>query len=142
MKPIFLCIVGYILLIPTLAGAGDRHVMSDAEILATFPGMTMVGNYGDGVKFAETYHLGGNISYSDDQGVDAGNWFEREGLFCTFYKTANGACFQIVKTGANCFEMYVAEGQDGKKEVPSPNWNSVGWDEKRPSTCDLSDKTV
>ena len=142
MKIIFPVIAACVILLPTLVFAGDRHVMSGAEILSTFPAMTMVGNYADGVKFAETYHLGGNISYRDDESTDTGNWFEREGLFCTFYKNADGACYKIVKTGLNCYEMYVGKGQDGEQHEPSLNWNSVGWDEKRPSTCDLSDKTV
>lgn len=140
MKQIYIRIIGCILSVPTLVLASD--LMSDAEILATFPGMTMVGNYADGVKFTETYHLGGKISYSDDFGTDTGRWFARDGLFCTFYIEANGACFKVIKTGVNCYEMYVAEGQDGKKQEPALGWNSVGWDEDRPSTCDLSDETV
>jgi hypothetical protein len=122
--------------------AAERQVMDSADILAALPGMTMTGNYADGTKFTETYHPDKAVTYQDDRGADTGNWFEKDGLFCTFYVSLQGACFKVVRTGANCYEYYVAEGQDGTKSVPSANWNSVGWDIKHPSTCDLSDKVV
>ncbi len=115
--------------------------MNSAEILAALPGMTMTGSYADGVKFTETYHSGQRRSaYQDDRGSDTGNWFEKDGLFCTFYVSLQGACFKVVRTGANCYEYYVAEGQDGIKSEPDAHWNSVGWDQAKPSSCDLSDK--
>jgi hypothetical protein len=125
-----------------VAVAAERHDMSGAEILAALPGMTMTGSYADGVKFTETYHADKHITYQDDRGSDTGSWFERDGLFCTFYVSLQGACFKVVRTGANCYEYYVAEGQDGIKSEPASHWNSVGWDVAKPSTCDLSDKVV
>jgi hypothetical protein len=133
-----------VILLATLALpvlAGERHQMSASELLSTFPGMTMTGHYADGVKFTESYLPGGKIDYKDDLNVDTGNWFERSGLFCTFYVQGQGACFKVVRTGENCFEMYVAESQDGTREE-NQNWNSVGWDIRKPSTCDLSEKIV
>lgn len=123
------------------AVAGERHLMTTSELLATLPGMTMTGHYADGVKFTESYLAGGKIDYTDDLSVDTGNWFERSGLFCTFYVKGLGACFKVVRTGENCFEMYVAESQDGTREE-NQNWNSIGWDVNKPSTCDLSEKIV
>jgi hypothetical protein len=38
--------------------------------------------------------------------------------------------------------MYVRENEDGSPSEMNGNWNSLGWDASRPSTCDLSDKTV
>jgi hypothetical protein len=129
----------FILCQPALAT--ERHLMTGSELLATLPGMTMTGHYADGVKFTESYLAGGKIDYEDDLSIDTGNWFERDSLFCTFYVKGLGACFKVVRTGENCFEMYVAESQDGTKEE-NQNWNSVGWDITRPSTCDLSEKIV
>jgi hypothetical protein len=124
------------------AVAGERQAMNRADILAALPGMTMTGSYADGVKFTETYAPDKSIAYQDDRGADTGNWFEKDGMFCTFYLSLQGACFKVVRTGANCYEYYVAEGQDGVKSEPAVSWNSVGWDVKQPSTCDLSDKVV
>jgi hypothetical protein len=131
----------FIALFALPALAGERHQMSVSELLATLPGMTMTGHYADGVKFTESYLPGGKINYKDDHNADTGNWFERGGLFCTFYVQGQGACFNVVRTGENCFEMYVAESQDGTREE-NQNWNSVGWDIGKPSTCDLSEKIV
>ena len=122
--------------------AAERHEMNSAEILAALPGMTMTGNYSDGMRFTETYAPDKSIAYQDDRGSDTGSRFEKDGLFCTFYLSLQGACFKVVRTGANCYEYYVAEGQDGVKSEPDSHWNSVGWDVKHPSTCDLSDKIV
>lgn len=127
------------LAVPALAA--ERRHMSSSELLAVLPGMTITGHYADGVNFTESYLPGGKIDYSDDLNVDSGNWFERGGLFCTFYLKGQGACFKVVRSGENCFEMYVAESQDGTREE-NPNWNSVGWDIAKPSTCDLSEKIV
>ena len=135
-----LCVIACL---PAGAARGaERHEMSASEILAALPGMTMTGSYADGVRFTETYSPDKSIAYQDDRGSDTGNWFEKDGLFCTFYVSLQGACFKVVRTGANCYEYYVAEGQDGVKSEPAANWNSVGWDVKHPSTCDLADKIV
>jgi hypothetical protein len=114
--------------------------MSGAEILKTFPGITLVGNYADGMKFSETYEIAGSIRYSDDQSATTGHWFERNGLFCTFYVGANGSCYTVKKSGANCYEYFIREEEDGTLSPMADKWNSVGWDETKPSTCDLSDK--
>ncbi len=136
MKPIVTLIA--VCLIPSLALAGEP--MNSQEILKTFPGMTLVGNYSDGMKFSETYQQFGSINYSDDQSRTTGHWFERNGLFCTFYVDANGACFSVKKSGANCYEYFIREEEDGTLSPMADKWNSVGWDESKPSTCDLSDK--
>ena len=114
--------------------------MSGTDILITFPGMTMVGNYADGMKFRETYLSSGSITYKDDKSLTTGHWFERNGLFCTFYVAANGSCYTVKKSSANCYEYYVREEEDGTLSPMADKWNSVGWDETKPSTCDLSDK--
>ena len=142
MKPAFSHRAILLLFCCNPAAAGERYELSAAEILAALPGMTMTGSYADGMKFTETYALDKSIAYQDDRGSDTGNWFEKDGLFCTFYVSLQGACFKVVRTGANCYEYYVAEGQDGIKPAPASNWNSVGWDVKHPATCDLSDKVV
>lgn len=115
--------------------------MDGIELSATFPGMTMVGNYGNGVKFTETYLADGSVTYADDQGSDRGHWFVRGSLFCTFYETSNGACFSVKKSGDNCYEYFTQEEEDGSIHVDAGAWNSVGWDQSRQSSCDLADKT-
>jgi hypothetical protein len=131
----------------TLASHSSGHAEDGIEldglaVLQAFSGKTIQGNYADGMQFAETYHPGGNLTYRDDRESDTGHWFERNGLFCTFYVKGDGACFAIIKTGSNCYQMYVRENEDGSPSEMNGNWNSLGWDASRPSTCDLSDETV
>ena len=127
------------------ASAGDLvrpgHILSGTEISAVMNGMTMTGNYASGLRFTESYHPDGSINYTDDEGTDTGRWFVRDDLFCTFYDTYNGACFAVRQSGLNCFEYYTEQDEDGTAHAYSGEWNSVGWDISKQSTCDLSDKT-
>lgn len=119
----------------------DNPLQMDSLLLSsTFRGMTMVGKYADGMTFTETYHQDGSITYADDASADKGRWFVRGKLFCTFYDTANGACFSVQKSGNNCYEYFIQEEENGSPSTDQGAWNSIGWDEAKPSTCDLSPK--
>ena len=123
------------------AAGGTASRMTGTEIFSTFGGMTMTGNYGNGINFTESYHPDGSITYSDDDGSDNGRWFTRGDLFCTFYDTYNGACYAVRQSGPNCFEYYTEEEEDGTSHAYEGAWNSVGWDRSKETTCDLTDKT-
>ena len=115
--------------------------MGGQEISSVFNGMTMTGNYGNGINFTETYNADGSIDYRDDQGGDSGRWFIRGSLFCTFYDASEGACYSVRKSAENCFEYFTEEDEAGEVHENAGSWNSVGWDITKPSTCDLTDKT-
>lgn len=123
------------------AASEPKSRMSGQEISAAFSGMTMTGNYGNGVNFTETYRPGGAIDYQDDQGSDSGRWFVRGNLFCTFYDSSEGACYSVRRSAGNCYEYFTEEDESGTAHENAGNWNSVGWDRKKPSECDLADKT-
>jgi hypothetical protein len=120
----------------------DEARMDGPALKAIFPGMTMTGKYSDGLNFRETYHPDGSITYVDDLSADKGRWFVRGKLFCTFYEASDGACFSVQKSGDNCFEYFVQEEEDGSPAANPGQWNSIGWDETKPSTCDLAPKTA
>jgi hypothetical protein len=126
------------------AHAGDESTvqkrMDGIAISSTFPNMSMTGNYSDGMKFTEVYHPDGTITYSDEASQDNGRWYVRGALFCTFYDVANGACFSVRKSGANCFEYFIEEEEDGSPSADHGAWNSIGWDNTKPSTCDRDPK--
>ncbi len=140
MKTLYAISSLFLLMMSGIAVADNQRQLDGAEIIATFTGMSMVGNYADGVKFTETYHPNGSIDYHDDNMSADGHWYERHGLFCTFYTNVSGACFAVIKTGANCYEYYIREEEDGTVSPQAEKWNSVGWDKSKPSSCDLSDK--
>jgi hypothetical protein len=139
---------GLALLISVLAPANAQDSkenplqMDTTDLSTTFRGMTMIGKYGDGTNFRETYHPDGSITYVDDLSADKGRWFVRGKLFCTFYDVSNGACFSVQRSGKNCYEYYIQEEEDGSKSANPDTWNSIGWDETKPSTCDLAPKTA
>jgi hypothetical protein len=115
--------------------------MTSTELSSSFSGMTMTGNYGNGVTFTETYHPDGSIDYSDDAGSDTGRWFVRGDLFCTFYDASEGACYSVRRSAKNCYEYFTQEDETGASHENAGNWNSVGWDRDKPTGCDLTDKT-
>jgi hypothetical protein len=122
------------------ARAGEAQ-MDGPSLAAVFPGMTMTGNYGNGVKFTETYHPDGSIDYWDDVSSDTGRWFVRGNLFCTFYDLSEGACYSVRRSADNCYEYFTQENEAGNAHENAGNWNSVGWDRSKPTQCDLADKT-
>lgn len=125
-------------LLPAAALAGAP--VEDLE--AVFRGMTLDGVYADGLFFSETYFEDGLIRYHDATGADSGEWSVRDGMFCTFYETQQGACFFVRRDGENCFTFYESvAGEDGSL-APRPDWTSRGWDRSRDPTCPENPEAV
>lgn len=127
--------------ISAASALADDARMDGPSLKAIFPGMTMTGNYGNGVNFTETYHPDGSIDYWDDEGSDTGRWFVRGNLLCTFYDLSEGACYSVRRSAENCYEYFTQEDEAGASHENAGSWNSVGWDRDKPSGCDLADKT-
>lgn len=127
--------IGWMLAALLLAGpamAGER--LPAAEIEKTFSEMTLDGTYADGSFFSETYNSDGTIRYHDPDGADSGEWSVRDGRFCTFYESAQGACFVVERDGANCFSFYAESGTAPDAKVDT-DWTSRGWNRSLPPTC-------
>ena len=115
------------------ASAGER--MSGADIGRTFRGITLDGIYDDGAFFSETYFDDGSIRYHDSNGADSGEWSVSGDTFCTFYEDQTGACFFVVRDGANCFTFYESIEDGSGKMVPRRDWTSRGWNRDAEATC-------
>ncbi|WEK50706.1 MAG: hypothetical protein P0Y66_00945 [Candidatus Kaistia colombiensis] len=102
-----------------------------SEIETIFSGVTLDGIYNNGAFFSETYNADGSIRYHDMDGSDSGRWSVRDGKFCTFYDSQQGACFFVERDGGNCFTFFAPEETGG----PAQDWTSRGWDRRKPSTC-------
>lgn len=121
---------------------------------ADFAGQTLDGHYGNGTAWTETYAADGGIDYREGRRAAKGRWSFRNASFCTFYDPPFspqfvGGCWQVLKTGTNCYEFYTAGFQwpgrreddpgDGEAESNSPDrqirWNARGWRNAEPSTC-------
>ena len=107
----------------------------ESEIGTIFSGVTLDGIYLSGAFFSETYNDDGTVRYHDVDGSDSGQWSVRDGKFCTFYESQQGACFFVERDGANCFTFFVPEETGGPKAGPAKDWTSRGWDRRKPSTC-------
>jgi hypothetical protein len=75
-----------------------------------------------------------------------GTWHFRGHVFCTFYDPSpaqsplNGGCWTAIKTGANCYEFYLAgitPEPPFADDAPgmAQRWNARGWRKDEPSTC-------
>lgn len=152
-------------MIALLAGAGSMagaaaigsatpatRWMTEAEMRAAFVGQILDGHYGSGTTWSETYASDGSIDYREGARAAKGRWSFRAGTFCTFYDPPYapafvGGCWQVLETGANCYEFYTAgfawpgrrEGSDDEESEGPGNrpvrWNARGWRSSEPSTC-------
>jgi len=114
------------------AAAGER--MAADEIEKALSGITLDGVYANGTFFSESYNADGTIRYHDPDGADSGEWSVQDGRFCTFYESAQGACFFVERDGANCFTFYEGDGE-GEDAKPKADWTSRGWNRDLPPTC-------
>jgi hypothetical protein len=116
-------------------GASSGQSMADRDIETAFRGITMDGIYNDGTFFSETYFEDGTIRYHDAYGADSGDWSVREGMFCTFYESQQGACFFVERDGENCFTFFEpVKGPDGNT-IKREQWTSRGWNRSEEATC-------
>jgi hypothetical protein len=129
-----------LLLVAGLSGAAVSVAaadgfLGDADLAATFTGMTLDGVYQDGGFFSETYAPDGTIRYVDANGRSEGSWAVKDGAFCTFYKSQEGSCFFVRREGTNCFAFFEPKAGPGGSKVPREDWTSRGWNRASPSTC-------
>jgi hypothetical protein len=113
--------------------AGER--VAEGDIANLLSGVTLDGIYNNGAFFTETYNTDGSVRYHDVDGSDSGQWSVRDGKFCTFYESQEGACFFVERDGDNCFTFYVPDDKGGPNAGPAKDWTSRGWDRNKPSTC-------
>jgi hypothetical protein len=120
--------------------------MSEAAMRAAFIGKTLDGHYGNGLTWTETYFDNGRLDYRERERRAVGEWYFRGHVFCTFYDPVQprpplaGGCWTTIKSGANCYEFYLAGlGRDDAVEDDTGGmirrWNAQGWRQGEPPTC-------
>ena len=134
-KSIALLVSAALALILTAFATNAGRILNASEIEKTFRGITLDGIYDDGRFFSETYFDDGSIRYHDADGADSGDWSVRKDMFCTFYGGQEGACFFVIRDGANCFIFFGSiEGADGGL-MPDESWTAQGWNRQSKATC-------
>ena len=118
------------------AAAAER--LDEAEITASFTGMTLAGIYDGegGGQFSEMYIDNGAVSYFDAKGFFTGTWDVRNGTLCTFYDGMEGGCFAVERESENCFVFLAAATGKGKTASDNGEVIARGWDSASPSTCE------
>jgi len=130
---------------PTSAPASSPW-MSEAAMRAAFIGKTLDGHYGNGLTWTEIYFADGRLDYREPGRRAVGKWHFRGHVFCTFYDPARaqpplaGGCWTAIKSGANCYEFYLAGLMPDDPAGDDPDgaiqrWNARGWRQSEPSTC-------
>ena len=118
------------------ASTAVPQMLGEAELAEVFSGHEIAGTYGDGSTFRERYDVDGSLSYSDAKGEAGGQWFVRDGTFCTFYEDLQGGCFTVERMGRNCFDFYFVTSLPGS--IPGgekPKYTARAALTDAPSTC-------
>jgi hypothetical protein len=121
------------------AVAARTEWMSEAELAASFNGVTLNGRYADGREFTERYLASGRIEYLEREIRIGGLWSIRSGTFCTIYDAdPAGGCYRVHRESENCYEFYfVARTQEQAEHDPrKPSWTARGAIEGKSPTCD------
>jgi hypothetical protein len=117
--------------------------MTEEALRAEIIGKTLDGHYGDGLAWTEAYLANGRLDYREKSRSAVGYWYFRGNVFCTFYDpperpTMAGGCWDTIKSGANCYEFYLAglfQPGDLNPSERGTRWNARGWRKDEPSTC-------
>lgn len=128
--------------VSTTAQAMSDRIMSGDAIRAELTGKQLAGVYPSGLKWREMISLDGSSHYEEDAApARPGRWWLSDADLCFTYATpGSGGCFQIVKQGANCYELYFvepAEAQSTKPRSENRDWNGKLWREEEATTCEM-----
>jgi hypothetical protein len=114
--------------------------MPGAAIRSEFTGRPIAGIYPSGRPWTETIHSDGTTDYREGGKHWLGRWWIRDREFCFSYPPPGlGGCFRVVRTSANCYELYDFSGEAGRGEEPphlDDLWNGRLWVADRPTTCE------
>ena len=114
--------------------------MSGEQIRSEFTGRGLAGIYPTGREWSETIARDGTTDYREGQKHWLGKWWVEAREFCFSYPPPGvGGCFRVVRTSANCFELYDFSGALGQQQEPpylGDRWNGRMWHADRPTTCE------
>ena len=117
----------------TGAEAGQR--LFGFELEKTFSGFTSTASTMTARSSARPISRTARSATTTSNGADSGQWSVEGDTFCTFYESAQGACFFVERDGENCFTFYEAVEGAGGALSPSETWTSRGWNRESDSTC-------
>lgn len=130
-----------VVVLNTNAAGAQSPWMTASELRATFAGKTISGRYADGARtFSEDYATGGTLTYREKGLAMGGRWTIKADTLCTFYDKAEGGCFRLRQSSANCYEFHAVAAPKATVPPPPPRAKAVDWDARgsiagRAPTC-------
>jgi len=124
------------------AGGNVGEVLTGSAIQSELTGKELGGVYPSGVKWMEKIHADGSSDYTEEgKAMRKGRWWLAESDFCfTYGEVGSGGCFQVVKQGRNCYELYFVEPSEAQNSEPrseNKDWNGKLWRTEEPTTCEM-----
>ena len=115
--------------------------LTQSEIRNEIIGLTLDGEYQDGMKWRERLGVDGTSVYEQDGAVAKGQVTFRRGRICFAYANEfTGGCFEVWRRSFNCFDFY-SENDDGTLGATAMQrrngiaWTARAWRADQPSTC-------
>lgn len=114
--------------------------MSRDDVIAAFVGQQLSGIYPSGVLWQERIRPDGTSDYREGGAQRDGQWWMRGDHFCFAYALPqSGGCFQVIRIGQNCYELYSVGVGGGAQPPPAGaerHWNGRMWRDDSAATCD------
>jgi hypothetical protein len=145
------CSNAVLLVACTLLGASrlasaDTPWMSEKDMRSAFVGETLQGYYWDGKTWIGSYADGGRYEVREGEKHAVGTWYFRGRAFCFLYGPPHWPlaerCGAVQKLSANCYQFHLVYPSADKELLtegdfrPLVRWNSRGWRQREPSTCE------
>ena len=115
--------------------------LTGTEIRNEIIGLTLDGEYQDGMKWRERLGTDGTSVYEQDGAVAKGTISFRGPRICFTYENEfSGGCFEVWRRSFNCFDFYSLndDGTLGATAMQRRNgigWTARAWRADQPSTC-------
>jgi hypothetical protein len=145
------CFCFFLLVVCTLLGASrlafaNTPWMTEESMRADFIGETLQGYYWDGQSWIGSYAGSGRYEVREGEKHAVGAWYFRGRAFCFFYGPPHWPlaerCGAVQKLSANCYQFHLVYPRTGELLPtegdfrPLVQWNSRGWRQREPSTCE------
>ena len=140
-----LCAAGLAAAASHPAVAEDKPVLwrsLDAQDLRQrFVGTTIEGVYNNGEAFSEELKADMSTFYRDQDDATPGEYELKGEFICFAYPVAiETGCFRVWQRSANCYDMYIAEGQGFPavglyQRMVGTGWDSRFWRADEEPTC-------
>lgn len=107
------------------------HALDAGEMRDRFVGFKIEGVYNNGEAFSEELKADMTTFYRDQNSETPGEYELRDEFICFAYPVPiDTGCFRVWQRSANCYDMYIAEGQGFPAVGYYQRMVGIGWDSR------------